>query len=128
MRKPSSGHHLPPLSSYSFVTQTRELSPLKKGDVSVRLTSLYLLVRNQLYQGKLIFFHFQNNLILTSKDEEVSRTDTSPFTINVSFPCTDLLRLIIFKMDTFPIDNEINELVNTTFLLLRAIDHSLNNC
>ena len=35
-----------------------------KGEVSVRLTFLYLLVRNQ------------NNLILTSKYKEVSRTDT----------------------------------------------------
>ena len=48
-----------------------------EGEVSVRLTSLYLLVRNQLFQDKLIIFHFQNNLFLTSKDKEV-RTDTSP--------------------------------------------------
>ena len=39
----------------------RELSPLKKGEVSVRLTSLYLLVRNQLFQEelKIIFFIFK---------------------------------------------------------------------
>ena len=66
-----------------------------------------------------------NSWFLTSKDEEVSRTDTSPFRIKMSFPCTNFLRLIIFKMDTFPINNEINKLVNTTFLLLRAADHSL---
>ena len=36
-----------------------------KGEVSARLTFLYLLVRNQ------------NDLILTSKYKEVSRTDTS---------------------------------------------------
>ena len=35
--------------------------------------------RNWLHQEKLgIFVHFQNNLIQTSKDEEVSCTDTSP--------------------------------------------------
>ena len=45
---------------------------------------LVLLVRNQLNQDKLgIFFHFQNNLVLTSKDEEVRGTDTSPFKINM---------------------------------------------
>ena len=33
-----------------------------------------------------IFFQFQNNLVLTSKDEEVS-TDTSPFIIEVRVPC-----------------------------------------
>ena len=38
------------------------------------------MVRNQLHQEKFRnFFYFQNNLILTSKDKEVSRTDTSPF-------------------------------------------------
>ena len=53
-----------------------------KGEVSVRLTSLYLLVMNQLFQDKLIiFFHFQNNLVLTGKDEEVNRNDTSPSNI-----------------------------------------------
>ena len=56
-------------------------------DVSVWLTSLYLLVRNQLFQEKLgFFFHFQNNLILAGKNEEVNRTDTSPFRIKVSVP------------------------------------------
>ena len=53
------------------------LTLILKGEVSVRLTSLYLLVRNQLFQDKLIFFfHFQNNLVLTGKDKEVNRTDT----------------------------------------------------
>ena len=33
---------------------------------------------------KIIRFQFQNNLVLTSKDEEVSCTDTSPFRIKVS--------------------------------------------
>ena len=49
-----------------------------KGEVSVRLTSLYLLVWNQL-RGCIIFFQFQNNLIVTSKYKEVRRTDTNPF-------------------------------------------------
>ena len=31
-------------------------------------------------------FQFQNNLVLTNKDEEVSPTDTSPFRIKVSVP------------------------------------------
>ena len=54
------------------------LTLILKGEVSVRLTSLYLLVRNQLFQDKLrIFFHFQNNLVLTGKDEEVNRTPLS---------------------------------------------------
>ena len=35
------------------ILASRELSPLKKGEVSVRLTSLYLLVRNQLFQEEL---------------------------------------------------------------------------
>ena len=49
------------------------------------LTSLCLLVRKQLFQDELkFFFHFQNNLVLTGKDEEVNRTDTSPFRIKVS--------------------------------------------
>ena len=49
------------------------LTLILKGEVAVRLTSLNLLVRNWLHQEKLrIFFHFQNNLILTSKDEEVA--------------------------------------------------------
>ena len=61
--------------SAQVVGYCRELSHLKKGEVSVRMTSLYLLFQEEL---KIIFFHFQNNLILTSKDEEVSRTDTSP--------------------------------------------------
>ena len=44
-----------------------------EGEVAVRMTSLNLLVRNWLHQEKLrIFFHFQNNLILTGKDEEVA--------------------------------------------------------
>ena len=38
---------------------TRERSPLKKGEVSVQLTSSYLLVRNRLRQENLgIFFSF----------------------------------------------------------------------
>ena len=58
-----------------------------EGEVSVRLTSLSLLVRNELFQDKQgIFFHFQNNLVLTVKDKEVNRADTSPFTIKVSVP------------------------------------------
>ena len=45
----------------SVMVLIRELSPLKKGEVSVRLTSLYLLVRNQLFQEelKIIFFIFK---------------------------------------------------------------------
>ena len=70
------------------MTRDQGTLTFKEGEVSVRLTSLYLLVRNQLFQEelKIIFFHFQNNLILTSKDEEVSHTDTSPFRIKVSVP------------------------------------------
>ena len=61
-------------------TSQGTLTIILKGEVSVRLTSLSLLVWNQLFQENIgIFFHFQNNLILTSKDEEVSCTDTSPF-------------------------------------------------
>ena len=33
------------------------------------------------------FFHFQNNLVLTSKDKEDSPTDTSPFRTKASVPC-----------------------------------------
>ena len=56
------------------------LTLILKGEVSVGLTSLYLLVWNRLHQEKLgIYFYFQINLILTSKDVEVSRTHTSPF-------------------------------------------------
>ena len=56
------------LSSNIFDCVSRELSPLKKGEVSVRLTSLYLLVRNQLHQEKIwIFFHFQNNCGTTTQ-------------------------------------------------------------
>ena len=51
----------------------------------LQLTSLTILVRDQLFQVKLrISFHFQNNLVLTSKDKEFNRTDTSPFRIMVS--------------------------------------------
>ena len=58
-----------------------------KGEVSVQLTSLSLLVRNQLFQDKLrFFFHFQNKLVLAGKDKAVNRTDTSPFRIKVSVP------------------------------------------
>ena len=47
------------------------LTLILKGEVSVPLTSLYLLVRNQLFQDKLIiFFHFQNNLVPTGKNKE----------------------------------------------------------
>ena len=39
------------------------------------------------YQIKLsIFFYFQNNLVLTGKDKEVNRNDTSLFRIKVSVP------------------------------------------
>ena len=56
------------------------LTLILKGDISVHLTSLYLLVRNRLHQEKLRFLsHFQKHLILTNKDQEVSQTDTSPF-------------------------------------------------
>ena len=49
-----------------------------KGKVSVWLTSLSLLVRNRLYQDKLrIYFHFQNNLVLTGEDKEVNHTERS---------------------------------------------------
>ena len=49
---------------------------------SVQQTSLSSLVNNQLFQDNLrIFFHFQNKLVLTDKDKEVNRTDTSPFRI-----------------------------------------------
>ena len=44
-------------------------------EVSVRLTSFYFLVRKQLFQDELIFFHFLNNLVLTGEDKEVNRTD-----------------------------------------------------
>ena len=64
------------------------LNLILKGEVSVRLASLSLLVRNQLFQDKLrFFFHFQNNLVLTGKDKEVSHTDTYPFRVNVRVPC-----------------------------------------
>ena len=57
------------------------------GEVSVRLTSLSLLVRNQLFQDNLgILNLFQNDLVLTDKDKEVNRTYTSPFRIKVSIP------------------------------------------
>ena len=63
------------------------LTLILKGEVLVRQTSLYLLARNQLFQDNLrYFFHFQNNLVLTGKDEEVNCTDTSPFRIKVSVP------------------------------------------
>ena len=68
----------PPLRG--FESRPRERAPLNsEGEsirLSVRLTSLYLLIRNWLHQEKLRFF-FQSNLILTSKDEAVSRTDMS---------------------------------------------------
>ena len=58
-----------------------------EGEVSVRLTSLSLLVRNQLFQDNLgILNLFQNDLVLTDKDKEVNRTYTSPFRIKVSIP------------------------------------------
>ena len=63
------------------------LTFILKGEVSVRLTTLSLLVWNQLFQKKLgFFFHFQNNLVLISKDEEVNCPDPSPFRIKVSIP------------------------------------------
>ena len=50
------------------------LTLILKGEVLVRLTSLSLLVRNQMFQDKLgFFFHYQNNLVLTGKNEEVNR-------------------------------------------------------
>ena len=56
-----------------------------EGGVSVRLTSLSLLVRNQLFQDNLgILNLFQNDLVLTDKDKEVNRAYTSPFRIKVS--------------------------------------------
>ena len=38
-----------------------------------------------------LFFLHQNNLGLTSKNGEVSSTDTSPFRIKVSVPCSNSL-------------------------------------
>ena len=54
----------------------------------MRLISSSLPVRNQLHLdiNGIFIFHFQNSLVLTSKEEEVSRTDTSPFRIKVSVP------------------------------------------
>ena len=55
------------------------LTLILKGEVSVGLTALHLLVRNQLFQEKLgFFYYYQNNLILTVKDKEVSHTDMIP--------------------------------------------------
>ena len=55
-----------------------------------------VLVWNLLFQDNLgIFFHFQNNLVLTSKDMEVNRTDTCPFRIKVSVPCLNLISLLL---------------------------------
>ena len=60
----------------------------------MRLTSSSLLDRNRLNQDKQEFvFHFQNNLVLTSKDEEVRCTETSPFRIKVSIPWSNPLKL-----------------------------------
>ena len=63
----------------------RTLTLILKLEVSVRLIALSSLVMNQLHHCmKQFFFQFQNNLVLTSKDREVSRIDTSPFGIKVS--------------------------------------------
>ena len=72
----------------------RMLTLILKGEISVQLTSSSLLVRNQLFQEKLgIFFHYQNNLILTAKDKEVSCTDTSPF-IKGEFPVYSIISVV----------------------------------
>ena len=55
------------------------------GEVKVRLTFLPLLDRNQLHDCmKQFFIQFQNKLVLTSKDEEVSAIDTSHFRVLLS--------------------------------------------
>ena len=48
------------------------------------------MVRNQLHHCIKQLFKFQNKLALTSKDKEVSRTDTPPFKIKVSVPWLDV--------------------------------------
>ena len=66
------------------------LTFILKGEVPVQLTSLSLLVKNQLHLCMKHFFRFQNNPVLISKDKEVSRTNTSPFRIKVSLPWLNL--------------------------------------
>ena len=66
--------HLSPRSGFGHYGNQESL----KGPGSVRLTSLSLVVRNQLHRFMKFFFNFQNNLILTSKDKEVSGTDIFP--------------------------------------------------
>ena len=66
--------HLSPRSGFGHYGNQESL----KGPGSVRLTSLSLVVRNQLHRCMNFFFNFQNNLILTSKDKEVSGTDIFP--------------------------------------------------
>ena len=45
---------------------------------SISTADLLVLTGPESAVSRKAFFHFQNNLILTSKDKEVSRTDASP--------------------------------------------------
>ena len=64
------------------------LTLILKGEVSVQLTSSSLLVRIRLFWKWKKFPSLSwCSWFLTSKEEEVSRTDTSPFRINVTIPC-----------------------------------------
>ena len=65
------------------------LTLILKGEVSVRLTSLSLLVRTRLFWNWKKCFMQRCSWFLTSEEKEVSRADTSPFRIKVSVPCGD---------------------------------------
>ena len=69
------------IPSFPDLFQMKKMLMFEQGTLK-GLTSLYLLVRKQLFQDELkFFFHFQNDLILTSKFKEVNHTDTSPFRV-----------------------------------------------
>ena len=73
------------------------LTLILKGEVSVQRTSSSLLVRNQQFQEKLGFFiHFQNNLILTNKYEEVIHTDFPP-SLKMRVPWMFDLNILVCK-------------------------------
>ena len=76
-----------------LVTHQGLLTLILKGEVSVQLSSLSLLVRNQLHHSMKHFFSIQNNLVLTGKNEEDSHTNKSSFRIKMSVPWTHSLWL-----------------------------------
>ena len=56
------------------------------------------------------FFQFQNNIALTSKNKEVSLTDTSPYTTRESVPCISSKQLLLDSKFIDGVDSRLQRL------------------